>query len=67
MINKTEIQVNAIIAELRAQRNELGDRAANLAAELAVERSEKALLEAQVKNLQEQLKPAGTGDQEGQN
>lgn len=67
MMNKTEIQVNAIIAELRAQRNELGDRAANLAAELAVERSEKALLEAQVKNLQEQLKPAGSGDQEGQN
>lgn len=67
MMNKTEIQVNAIIAELRAQRNELGDRAANLAAELAVVKSEKALLEAQVKNLQEQLKPAGTGDQEGQN
>lgn len=67
MLNKTEIQVNAIIAELRAQRNEAGDRAANIAAELAVVKAEKALLEAQVKNLQEQLKPAGSGDQEGQN
>lgn len=66
MMNKTEIQVNAIIAELRAQRNEAGDRAANIAAELAVVKAEKALLEGQVKNLQEQLKPAGTGDQEGQ-
>jgi hypothetical protein len=66
MLNKTEIQVNAIIAELRAQRNEAGDRAANIAAELAVVKAEKALLEAQVKNLQEQLKPADSGDGEGQ-
>lgn len=67
MLNKTEIQVNAIIAELRAQRNEAGDRAANLAAELAVVKAEKALLEGQVKNLQEQVKPADSGDDEGQN
>lgn len=55
MINKTEIQVNAAIAELRAQRDMLGDRAANLAAELATERAEKQLLEARVKNLEERL------------
>lgn len=67
MLNTTDIQINAIIAELRAQRELAGDRAANIAAELAVVKAEKALLEAQVKNLQEQLKPAGTGDQEGQN
>lgn len=55
MINKTEIQVNAIIAELRAQRELASDRAANLAAELAVEKAEKGLLEARVKNLEDQL------------
>ncbi len=67
MINKTEIQVNAIIAELRAQRNEAGDRAANLAAELAVAKAEKSLLEAQVKNLQEQLQRLDSVEGEGQN
>ena len=66
MLNKTEIQVNAIIAELRAQRDQLGDRAANLAAELAVSKADKALLEAQVKNLQEQVKRLESGDREGQ-
>lgn len=63
MLNKTEIQVNAIITELRAQRNEAGDRAANLAAELAVAKAEKALLEGQVKNLEEQLAKQGEGNE----
>jgi len=67
MINTAEIQVNSIIAELRAQRDMMGDRAANLAVELAVVKAEKALLEGQVKNLQEQVKPADSGDDEGQN
>ena len=61
MLNKTEIQVNAIITELKAQRDTLGDRAANLAAELAVEKAEKSLLEARVKNLEEQLAKHGEG------
>jgi len=55
MLNTTEIKVNATIAELRAQRDALGDRAANLAAELAVAKAEKALLEGRVKNLEERL------------
>lgn len=63
MMNKTEIQVNAIIAELRAQRNEAGDRAANIAAELAVVKAEKALLEGQVKNLEEQLTKGKEGNE----
>jgi len=67
MINTAEIQVNSIIAELRAQRDMMGDRAANLAVELAVVKAEKALLEGQVKNLQEQVKPDDSGDDEGQN
>jgi len=66
MLNKTEIQVNAIIAELRAQRNDAGDRAANLAAELAVVKAEKALLEAQVKDLQEKVANSGNADAAGE-
>ncbi len=59
MLNKTEIQVNAIIDELKAQRDANGDRALNLAAELAVEKAEKGLLEARVKNLEDQLAKHG--------
>lgn len=55
MIDTQEIQVNAIIAELRTQRDHFGDRAANLAAELAVAKAENALLEGQVRSLEEQL------------
>jgi len=61
MLNKTEIQVNAIVAELKAQRNAAGDRAANLAAELAVEKAESELLRARIKNLEEQLAKHGEG------
>jgi hypothetical protein len=67
MLNTTEIQVNSIIAELRAQRELANDRAANIAVELAVVKAEKEVLEALVKNLQDQLKSAVTGDQESQN
>lgn len=63
MLNKTEIQVNAIVAELKAQRNAAGDRAANLAAELAVEKAENELLHARVKNLEEQLAKQGEGSE----
>jgi hypothetical protein len=67
MLNTTEIQVNSIIAELRAQRELANDRAANIAVELAVVKAEKEVLETLVKNLQDQLKSAVTGDQESQN
>jgi hypothetical protein len=66
-LNTTEIQVNSIIAELRAQRELANDRAANIAVELAVVKAEKEVLEAVVKNLQDQLKSAVTEDQESQN
>jgi transcription elongation GreA/GreB family factor len=58
MINKTEIQVNGLIAELRVQRDQLGDRAANLAAELACEKAEKAVLQGRIESLEEELKKA---------
>jgi len=67
MLNTTEIQVNSIIAELRVQRELANDRAANIAVELAVVKAEKEVLEAVVKNLQDQLKSAVTEDQESQN
>jgi hypothetical protein len=66
MINKTEIQFQAIVAELRAQRDALGDRAANLAAELSVSKTENKLLEARVKNLEEQVAKSGNADAAGE-
>ena len=63
MLNKTELQVNAIVAELKAQRNAAGDWAANLAAELAVEKAENELLRARIKNLEEQLAKQGEGSE----
>lgn len=54
MVNKQETQLDAIVAELRAQRAMLADRAANLAAELAVEKAEKAVLEGRLKALEEE-------------
>ena len=58
MIDKTETQVNGLIAELRTQRDLLADRAANLAAELAYEKSEKALLQGRIAALDDELKRA---------
>lgn len=59
MLNKTEIQVNAIVAELKAQRNAAGDRAANIAAELAIAKAENEVLQARIRNLEEQLNKQG--------
>lgn len=58
MIDKTKIQIDSIITELRIQRDQLGDRAVNLAAELACEKAEKAMLEGRIKSLEEDKKNA---------
>lgn len=58
--------MNAIISELRSQRDKFSDHAANLAAELAVTKAENALLEGRVKNLEEQLERAKSGNSDDQ-
>ena len=67
MLNTAEIQVNAIIAELRAQRDAFGDRAANLAVELSVMKAEKELLDGRLRSLQEQAEQVESVNCEGQN
>lgn len=56
MVNKSELRANAAIAELRHQRDMLGDRAAQLAMELAESQAEVAVLNGKVATLEQALK-----------
>lgn len=56
MVNKPEIRANAAIAEFRRQRELAGDRAAELAMELAESQAEVAVLKGKVTTLELALK-----------
>lgn len=63
-MNKSELRANAAIAELRQQRDMLGDRAAQLAMELAEAKAEVAVLNGKVNTLQEALKEKTDGTEQ---
>ena len=63
MTNETDVRTPALLEELRVQRAFLGDRAANLAAELAETRNELQMAMARIRALEKEKAEWKTKDE----
>jgi uncharacterized protein YeeX (DUF496 family) len=56
---KIEVQIDAVVAELRSQRDYFADKSADYAIKIAILNNEKLLLEKYIKDLEEKVKVNG--------